>query len=362
MARQYGVLVILIRDFRANAELNPALYFGLVVGNQCVRFNQIRDGLQFVVEGNESEFPIELFLMQRRPRLKNSVIGRRRDLVDRCTVYCKKLSATKSDGLSFEWKSVELKLTKASMTFLVDIELYPAVPELPPKGNEVESEQVDVEPKRKLNQVGNLATTSSSKEETYAATNSKVSRASKTTIFRKRDKIKATLAGTLKGHGSSTASLKNADVIYYDLSSQNGGSCNGDYEHGKPHLISHRILRNDVKLYELTGKKAATAEDDILPLDLAPREFFSDIGNRIKHDQGMNFTHVFSSHNRLVTSYLGSGKWGEPLLPDSLLNWYLQPSVKPLKSPPLPPKCPRGMLWEEYYLLHRGLYTKTVLR
>ncbi|QLL32764.1 hypothetical protein HG536_0D02860 [Torulaspora globosa] len=368
MAGPYGTLVILIRDFRANAELNPGLYFGLVVGNTCIRFNQIRDVLEFPIEGNESDFPIDLFLIQRRPRSKSSVTGRRRDLVDRCIVYYRKLPAMKSDGLCFEWKSVELKLAKASMTFLVDIELYPAAPELPPRDNGMGSgcisEQVNIDSKRKVNEVERSATSSFLKEVTDATTSNKVSRASKKTGSRKRDKIKALIPGTSKGRASNPASLKNTDanVIYYDLSTQNAGSCCSDYRHGESQPISFRMVLGDARLYELTDKKAETAEDEALPLELSPMEFFSDIGNRIKHDQGMNFSHVFSSHNRLVTSYLGRGKWGEPLLSDSLLNWYLQPSVKPLTGPPLPPKCPRGMLWEEYYLLNRGLYSKTVLR
>ncbi|QLQ79639.1 hypothetical protein HG537_0C02860 [Torulaspora globosa] len=355
MEGQYGTLVILIRDFRANVELNSGLYFGLLVGNKCIRFNQIGDELEFPIEGNESELAIELFVIQRRPRSKSSVIGRRRDLVDRCTVYCKKLSATKSDGLCFEWKSVELNLVKASMAFLVDIEFYPAVPELPPRDSRVRTKRVNVDPKRKAE---SSVTSSSLMEVAYAG--SKASRASKKTGSGKRNKIKALLAGTSKGHSSNPTSLKNvnADIIYYDLST-NAKNCDGDYKHGESHQIRHHIALDDAKFYELTG---SPTDDETLPLEISPSEFFSDIGNRIKHDQGMDFSQLFSSHNRLVTSYLGRGKWGEPLLSDSLRTWYLQPTVKPLASPPLPPKCPQGMLWEEYYLLNRGLYTKNVLR
>lgn len=380
MIGQNGTLVILVRDFLAASELNPGVYFGFKVGNNCIRFNQLRDDLIFPVKRDESELPIEVFVMQRRPRLKNSIIGRRRDLLDHCKVHYTKQPVVKSDERCVEWKLVELKLTSAHMTFLVDIEFYPAVPQLPSKHNRMRTrsepkEEISApEPKRDLSQPEAKAQlqrhrsqpearVQPPKEQADGRANDKTTGTDKKPgSRRKRDKIKALIVGGPKDKASSRPSSKSADanVIYYDLSTPKVGTASDGYKHGESQPAALPIPLSSSETLVLSEKKPEIIEDEVLSLDISPKDFFSDVGNRVKHDQGMNFTSMFSSQNTSLTGYLGKGKWCEPQAVDNLL--YLQPGVKPLPGPPLPPKCPQGMLWEEYYLLNHELYSKTVLR
>lgn len=372
MVEQHGTLVVLVRDFRTEVDLNLGQYFALKVGDNCIRFNQVQGELMFPIDVGESSLPIELILFQRRPQLKNSVEGRRRDLVDRCEVFYNRFPVSKSEDSYLEWRSIHLRLRKSKMTFVIDVEFYPAVPFLPSKDDETTSSSCDSEqtvPELELEedraQGKKLPSVPPKDQANGEDKNRSNGHEGKKLLKRKRDKFKALLIGSSRERVKerTSSSVVNSNTIYYDLqSSQKVDSGCASYRHGESSLAQPQTSLRTKEISNLFDKDLEAHGDEVLPLDVSPREFFNDVGNRVKHNQGMNFTNVFSSHNVRLTNYIGKGRWGEPVLSQSLLNWYLQPGVNPVPGPPLPPKCPRGMLWEEFYLLNHELYSQTVLR
>lgn len=366
MASQNGMLIILIRNFRSAVALNPGLYFAIKVGLNCIRFSQVSGELVFPIEKHEKDAFIELFVFQRRPRLQNMSMGRRRDLIDRCEERYYQRPAFRSSEVCIEWRSIELKLSQAKVSFLIDIEFYPKVPVVPTKDSypklndaqeEVEHESIQAVQKADQPIPNDLNTTT--KESGKLRKLDKIRSA--ITTFRKQRPLQT--PGKQQGKQEREHLMQADDnTVFYDLNSMphNASPCD-KYQHGDLIKLaaSHKIDKpkdfNELIRDESSGY-------DSLPIDVSPRTFFNDAGNRLVHSERLNFMHPISSENVKLTSYLGGGKWDQPSLSRAALNWYLQPAVKSLPGPVLQPKCPKGMLWEEYYLTSRELYIKDVLK
>lgn len=362
-----GTLVVLIRDFQSNFILRPGVYFAIKVGLNCVRFNQIHGEITLDVGGQGTDPTLEMFVFERRPRLKNSTVGRRRDLLDRGRERYYKRPVSQSGEFRVEWKSIEVKLPRTRMTFIMDIEFYPRVPILPHKNvsnmdissqkdrqdQRVKSEERDGKQRTTLNDVKGQTVCENQRhrKETPRETDK----------VRKRDRIKSALAGFKK---ENKEQMNDGNTIYYDLSERpHPLGSRYTYQHGdslslQKLEVPSNVMENDIG--ELVRPEGS--EQDTLPVDVTPQAFFNDASNRLKFSERLNFLNAFSSDNTRLTSYLGNGKWSTPLLSDAGLTWYLQPGVEALPNPALPPKCPKGMLWEEYYLLNQELYTRDVLR
>lgn len=353
MIAQNGTLVILFKDFRSAASLKPGVYFGMKAGLNCIRFNQVSGEFVFPIGGDGTDANLEMFVFERRPRLKNSRLGRRRDLIDRCTDCYYKRPISKSSENCIEWKSVELKLTKAQIVFVVDIEFYPNVPVLPLKDGSNAHSTIQEDEPNDIHPDQDIRKPSLRKSDETPKVSVKL---------RKRDKIKYAISSFRK---ENRKDLKvDADMVYYDLDSlSNPTSAPEMYQHGN--LLSYEDLASaeaDEFHDFMKLVRSESAEDEVLPVDVSPYTFFNEAANRLKYSERLNFMNAFSSGNIKLTSYLGGGNWSKSLLSRAVFDWYLQPGINSLSGPPVPPKCPKGMLWEEYYLLNHELYTKDVLR
>lgn len=264
MIAQNGTLVILFKDFRSAASLKPGVYFGMKAGLNCIRFNQVSGEFVFPIGGDGTDANLEMFVFERRPRLKNSSLGRRRDLIDRCTECYYKRPISKSSENCIEWKSVELQLTKAQIVFVVDIEFYPNVPMLPLKEDSnmhriiQEDEYNDTHPD----------------QDTRRPSLCKLDENPKLSVkLRKRDKIKSAISSFRKDNRKDLKS--DVGMVYYDLDSlSNPTSAPDIYQHGN--LLSHEYLapaeaeesHDFMKLV-----RSESAEDEVLPIDVSPHTF-----------------------------------------------------------------------------------------
>lgn len=341
--------MILVSNFKTFESTHPGVYFIIKVGEKCVRFSTLKKEVAFQIERKDAHVPIEMFMFQRRIRSSNSCIGRRRDLLDHVEEsYFTRQFSTFNDSC-VEWKSIELKFPNQPVSFTVDVEFYPRVPILPFKGDRC-----------------NI--TFSKSEETKPTTNL-VTSARPHAKIRKRDRMISginQLSIRLNSNKSSAAS--SGDTIYYDIGTvRNGNTLLNDYEHGNgrtkpllPEDFSAPINSNEV--YDMIKTNQHKVTNETLQLDISPHQFFMDFENRLEHNQGMNFVNMFATNNIRLTGYLGRGKWSTPMCSEPLMNWYLQSRVESLPPPPLPPKCPQDMLWEECYLIDKDLYISNVLR
>lgn len=350
MIKQDGILVILVNKFKTFASTHPGIYYIVKVGKECLRFNTLMGELAFQVEQKEGYLPIEIFMFQRRTRLSNSCIGRRRDLLDHVEESYFYRQPSKFNDSRVEWKSIEVNFPNQPVYFSIDVEFYPRVPILPLKDGKC---NVRIEKSDKIEPPNNFVNPSKPHAK-----------------IRKRDRMISTInqlnIDALKGNKSRAASFE--DTIYHDIKKvHNGDTLLNNYEHGdgstKPFF--HEDVSGPIKsteVYHMIKMNQHKVTNEILQLDISPQQFFMDIENRLEHNQGMNFVNMFPTNNIRLTGYLGRGKWGTTMCSETMMNWYLQSGVDSLPPPPLPPKCPQRMLWEECYLIEKDLYISNVLR
>lgn len=366
MKKQQSTLVLLIKECRALKILHPGVYFVIKVGKKCIRFNNDNNELVFQLDEKGTLASLEMFMFQRR---KNSGLpaGRRRDLLDSTCAHLLKSACSKRTETCIEWKSYVVEFAAQSLSFVIDIEFYPYFPLLPLK-NEQKSSQARnmVAGKPPTGAKKQLPLQQASLQKIPEPTNKEDHRKT-----RKRDRFRLrSLHNLTKGLATVDANRtedetkNNSNIIFYDLKNlKNSTGLPSDYQHGSSPSQTDLVRPMDGKeLYTFVKKNQhKPATDEKLILDISPQAYFNSPENRMKYNQRLNFVSMFSSNNIKLTGYLGSGKWDKLELSDTFINWYLKPEVRPLNSPQLPPKCPVGMLWEEYYLINKDIYIHDVL-
>ncbi|QLG74187.1 hypothetical protein HG535_0G00710 [Zygotorulaspora mrakii] len=365
MRRQEGTLVILLKDYKCPAIPPTNVYFVLKFGKRCVRFNGHSGEMVLELDYSDLESPLEVFMFQRRNGKGISTATRRRQLVDKTSSFIFEFPYTTKTETLTEWQSFEVEFFNYQILLLFDIEFYPRSPMLPAKEGNQEADGLTFEKKP-----NNMSTSSDQNgpPQRKAQRNTPDSEKFKQNRSKKRNHFRIPLISNLVRDSSTRRTKENSDydgTIFYDLDVQSGvkASFNG-YKHGSS-INSQSLLSpmSSGELYKyIKVNQQKPVKDDQLTMDVSPQDYFKYTGNRLAHDQNLNFVNMFSSDNVRLTGYLGAGRWDKKVISEVFINWYLRCDTKPINSPQLPPKCPLGMLWEEYYLINREGYIHDVLR
>ncbi|CCF60296.1 hypothetical protein KAFR_0J02320 [Kazachstania africana CBS 2517] len=309
-----GTLLISVKNVRGIENLKPGQYVVLKIGDEvCLRFTGVSAGDEFSVAidfnyhgtMNLDGTILELFLFERSKFLQS---GRRsRHLLESCCYNLDENLIDASDDYSETWKDVILEFnSQIHLKYQVDLKFSSITPFLPLK------------PKNKR---------------------------------------------ILKYKTQQLNGGRNSDVFVENISTK---------KHFKFHSIRERLFHrgaqdvhedpsDDAIIYDLDEMPNVTCDPDYYVEEY--KHGITDIGEQqptvvIKEEDTrlLREQRYFPTNNINMTGYIGKGKWlkDSKTLSESMENWYLQPHIMSVLGPKLPPKrCPRDMLWEEYYLISK---------
>ncbi|SCW03514.1 LAFE_0G12156g1_1 [Lachancea fermentati] len=353
MIEQKGNLVLLIRSIRNEDKLRLNQYFVLMQGKRALRFD-ISDGeLAMKVDQEDCKCPTEIYVFQRNG-IARGQNARRRQLVDSYTSNVLETKATTNQSTILEWKGIQFNFLALDVSIIVDIEFYLSKPIPPPKQKRLRERPLPpVLPKPQV--TSNPYQNKSQEQAKKAKDNSEATTADKSHSrvhffprhWRKSKKTRPKEQNVIF-YG------ENDLILYQKNISSSSSESPSSYEHGEITLHDEESQSSEQtpEVYKFIKKNQyKPAFDEILDLNVTPRDYFSRIEQSEPKRVTPNVLHRFPPGNVRITGYIGCGKWSKGKLSMEALNWYLRPSVNPLPSPPLPPKCPVHMLWEEFYLI-----------
>ncbi|CDO92021.1 unnamed protein product [Kluyveromyces dobzhanskii CBS 2104] len=359
MIRQDGQLVILPSKLAIGSKLDAGSYFMLKLGQNAIRFNSTRGSLEFTVSASDWDNDLEFILFKRRPRSKNDLRGcRRRDVLDRYSININTTKPKELNQYYVGWKQVELNSSVKHVQFIVDIEFFPSSgPIIPLKSlhsshKEDSVKEVTVKNKPELQKQKRLPISNEKKGDSNQNPEPNVKFFPR---FRRHSRH-------LKKHSpeASNEDISFDNVIEYD--GKENVVTAGNYRHG--FKIYEESVSDTSDVYSFIDKnkeKIRNYDHDTLVINETPKDILKDELVRFRLGDKLMFMHSFPTANVKLTGYLGNGRWSIPETSATRRQIYLlqQPSLPP---PRLPPKCPKGMMWEEYYLLNKGKYIDEVIR
>lgn len=357
MIIQDGTLVILIKDFFSKTGLHPGTYFLLKLGDHSLRFNRVKGELVYKINKEDCEKPLQMYMFRREGKPSDFTKGRRRKLIDQSSVKLFEQLESSRDETRIDWKGVRFCFTTVPIGFTMDIEFYPSGPVLPPKRNQFEQPK-EVPSSLPVQHAERKPLPVVPKTEEKSSKKSK--RAHFFPIHRHMSRKKS-----VKEKEDDIIYYRSEDVVKYQQGEAEPKPCQEPaYQHGDiGGEISTIPGKEPEDLYKfIKQNQYRPGLNDVLPVHTTPREFFKSPENRLKYDQDVGFHNFFPSNNVRLTGYLGRGKWHQNQVSCAFLSLYMMPTTNPLPAPPLPPKCPKNMLWEEYYLINKDQYIKDVLR
>lgn len=353
MIRQDGKLIILPSKITVGKQLEVGTYFMLKLGQNAIRFNSIRGNLELNVRAADWDTNMEFIIFRRRPRLKNDLLGcRRRDVLDQDFININKLRPKALREYYVVWKSVELNSLAKDVQFIVDIEFFPSSgPIIPLKSPQSPSEKSSPVIKTKLPK--QLPQSPESKP----ATTPRDQESS--------PKFFPRLRRHSRHQRRNDLNIDSDDIVYDNVIIYDGKEkavVAGNYTHG---LKSYEAESSDTSgvysFIEQNKEKIRNYDYDTLVIKETPKDLLNNEYAHLQLGDKLMFIHSFPSANVKLTGYLGNGRWSVPETNETRRQLYVlqQPTLPP---PRVPPKCPKGMLWEEYYLLNKEKYIREVMR
>lgn len=360
MVHQDGYLVIIIRDHSKLCRLQPGTYFVIKLGNRVLRCDLSSNELVMNITKDEYDQRVNFIVFQRIKRKLNDPVGsRKRKLLDQVESDILNSNALIATNTRLEWRNKEIYFNTINIRLIVDFEFYSKFPIIPSKN-------------MNLNVYSHLNT---SKWNNLKKTSSNNLRYTKTfdNTFNLDTKVKK-----IYSHGDNEnmnkhkkASVIDSETIIFDNNNtliyktdNLMKPCFRGYQHGYSDDQSREFEKAqylESELYKFIKLNQYKKDySDVLPIEMTPAIFFQNELNKFKFNQHIRFN-VFTAENIKLTGYIGHGEWIRPDLSDNLLHLYIISDIT-FSGPPLPPKCPINMLWEEYYLINKNRYAKDVTR
>lgn len=347
MISQDGKLVLILKGHRGKDDFGVGTYFLVRQFKEVLRFDSTEGILEMNVMAEDWNKTLDIAMFKRRGRTKNDLRGtRRRDLIDITSISLTKLEPNEVMNNEVRWTNLEANLLVAGITIYLDIEFYAL--------------SAPLKPWRVKTQVNQQLAS-------YGHHGKKITKEIQQTTrdLKDKSKIKRGLQGLLpiwnSKRGIRKVDLTGSDDVIYDHvirfgeAKSKGGS--REYIHATETVNLPSIDTNSV--YEFIRKnKEMKYDDDTLPIENEPRNILKDATTRLVLGEKLSFS-TFPSTNVRFTGYIGNGKWCKPQVGFFNRAAYIfsRPSLPP---PTLPPKCPKGMLWEEYYILEKDKYIRDI--
>lgn len=368
MISQNGTLVILPNKLNIGKRLQAGSYFMLKFGNSCVRFDSVKGPLEMKVSSEHWNQQMGFVLFRRRPRLNGDPVGfRRRDIIEQTSLSIKVRKPERIAEYCVTWKNIELDLPVQDIQLIFDLEFYPSDgPIKPLKKNQPYQLQANELKERRPN----IRQKSPEPVKHQTEPMNKV-KPSHTILNRFKKGIK-----NLRHIHSTDRTDYPADeseVVYDNVIEYNKEEPQqvvmGNYVHGMnmPEIVDDsatNVDTMDVYSFIRRNKEISAnrlSDDDTLVIGDTPRDLMKNKHARLSLGERVQFAQIFPSRNTRLTGYVGNGKWVIPEGNEFRRQYYMLHG-KALPAPQVPPKCPKGMLWEEYYLLDKDKYTNEVIR
>ncbi|KAG0669930.1 hypothetical protein C6P45_003094 [Maudiozyma exigua] len=338
------------------------------VNNNCCRFDENWKEIVLELESGSSidhrrELLLHIYLFKRQPR-KEPVDGkvvygqRTRSIIDPFQCRLNDVTVTTIRETYTDWNRIDVTFPIVKACVQLSIEFYPASPILPDKltaGTTVEDGELPY--CMNLTVTHDLVVKSQELPrnvmEEVTSNISQPRRRLQPSIQTIGKFVKNIIHKPKQKH-QSVENVTTDDYLYLDIDnprasytdSRQSSDLNDFQESVHTSLIEDELdIDQPMKI----------SNYHILPLDATAKTFFKNFENRIIYNQNIDWTNIFEPSNVRTTGYIGNGKWVSSQVSGALLFWYLQEHVKSIKPPKRPPKfCPKGVLWEEYYLMNQN--------
>lgn len=319
------------------------------LGDHAIRFNSLKGPFEFDMDSMDWSNELQLIMFGRRPRQKYDTVGsRRRDLIDRNGIMLNQLKPATTNQYCISWRDVRINLTAKDVSIVMEIEFYPTKgPVKPLKLSEASKSLVTPDP-------------------TYENSASlKEVEISKPRNDYHKPEFKFFPRFRRSSKHAKRLEILDGDIFYDNAIKYNGNKlliASEQYIHGEISTGTFTIDDSD-DVYDFIKKNKSKSryDDETLVINNTPKSIMKEDYIRLQLGEKLTFMHSFPSSNVKMTGYLGNGKWCKPQTNEIRRQIYLlsQPSIPP---PKLPPKCPKGLLWEEHYLLDKETYIKEIMR
>lgn len=360
------ILIFHINNWDKQLTSQDGYYYVIKVNNNCYRFdnntNEIVLELQSGVSyENKREMMIQIYLFKRQPRTKlmNEKFKyeqRIRSIIDHFQFRLNDIMVTTIRETYADWDNIDVTFPIAKSWLQLAVELYPATPILPGKlanGSILEEElpyymnltvahDLVVESKGLSKNVTDVVKSNVRKSVKLQQANIMIIGKFVKNIMHKSK------------HKHESVDSNNTDDLYLDIDNARTSytdSMQSSVMNDLPQSNSTSLIECDLEI----AQSIKNYDHDALPLETTAKTFFNNFENRIIYNQHIDWTPIFEPSNVRTTGYIGNGKWVSSQVSNSLMLWYLKEDVMSIKPPKKPPKlCPKGILWEEYYLMNQN--------
>ncbi|CAB4252296.1 similar to Torulaspora delbrueckii TDEL_0B04870 hypothetical protein [Maudiozyma barnettii] len=372
-----GIVIFNINTFGKWCTPSNGYYFIVGIGKNFQRFDssikQVLLELEFQPFKDFNNTSIDIYLFKRNLRSikknkKNAYQGRTRSFIDNHTIRLRDVKASTIRETYVDWDNLNIVFPRSKLFFQISVEYYPSTPIVPIKADNAldlywNKEHVSNKEHKDAVTKPLIIQNCKEKQKDFIITYSHTGKFKKIgnlfkTLFKGQE---CDNNGIPQFYEDTYLDIDNPNI---NMESQSVFSTALNQNTSNHSFCTEIDFPLDDKKYDdyqfnyeipsITNEKDCKQKGDILPLGTAVPIFLNYLSNRVLYNEHINWTTIFEPMNVKVTGYLGNGKWTNSELSESLLSWYLQPHVKSLVLPRLPPKlCPRNILWEEYYLIDK---------
>ena len=361
------ILIFHINNWDKYLTSKDGYYYVIKVNSNCYRFDNTTKEIVLELEAglsveNRREMIVQIYLFQRQPRTnpinrKINYEQRTRSIIDHFQFKLNDITVTTIRETYADWDNIDVTLPIAKSWLQLSVEFYPSTPILPDKlsdGTILEDGELPYY--MNLTVAHDLVVKSKgiprNVTEVVKPNIQKPVRLPQPNI-RNIGKFVKNIMNKSKCKNQKTDSDA-TDDLYLDIDNPRTSYSNSMQSSEMNDLQSSN--RTSLAEYDLNiDQPTKNGDYDTLPLETTAKTFFNNFENRIIYNQRIDWSHIFEPGNVRTTGYIGNGQWVSSQVSNSLMLWYLKEDVKSLKPPKKPPKlCPKGILWEEYYLMNQN--------